>query len=640
MQEKEEEEGAVGPMRLKVFVAIFAWVLLGGLVLGALGASAYRAPMTHPESPAGREEWIPGDALGELPFLPGERQIEGACGLAVSPSSSTLYVSDYYHRAVHLFGPSGTYNGTRFLPGGDPLAEINELNSACGLAADAAGNLYANEFHQSVVRLAPSEQTIDLGQSTGVAVDEAGDVYVDDRTYVAVYDAPIEPEEAPVAKIGLGSLDEAFGVAVNASGSRVYVPDAADGTVKIFEPAVSLSTPVGAAENPPGRPSFNSLFDAAVAVDDSAGEGNGHFLVVDNLEPLHELPRAAIYEFGPQGEYLDTLQPRLLSGPGGREIKDGPIFGEPSGIAVDSKTGFLYATTGNSEESNLVAYGPYTESGPPLAAPPGGDSAGSAVSGALGAQSSVADGRSSATGSQGASASVAVRRGGVQVNFDGKLTPHALPRHGMGPVGIVVDAKIAATGGDDPPQLRRIAIAINRNGQFSSQGLPVCRLDQIQPSTTEGALAACGDSLVGEGRFSANVKLPQQSPFPSSGKVLAFNGRVNGKPAILAHIYGTQPAPTSTVLSFLLRPAHGTYGTILEASLPQATGSWGYVTGLRMSLRRRFNYRGRARSYLSAGCPAPAGFRVAAFPLAKTSFSFAGNLTLAAKLEQTCRAQG
>jgi hypothetical protein len=233
-----------------------------------------------------------------------------------------------------------------------------------------------------------------------------------------------------------------------------------------------------------------------------------------------------------------------------------------------------------------------------------------------------------------------VQRRGVRVSFDGKLTPHALPRHGKGPVGIVVDAKIAATGGDDPPQLRRISIAINRNGQFSPQGLPVCRLDQIQPSTTEGALAACGSSLVGEGQFSANVKLPQQSPFPSAGKVLAFNGRIHGKPAILAHIYGTQPAPTSTVLPFLLRNGHGTYGTTLEASLPQATGSWGYVTGLRMNLRRSFTYRGKSHSYLSAGCPAPAGVRAAAFPLARTSFAFAGSLTLVSVLNQSCRAQG
>jgi hypothetical protein len=235
---------------------------------------------------------------------------------------------------------------------------------------------------------------------------------------------------------------------------------------------------------------------------------------------------------------------------------------------------------------------------------------------------------------------VVEQRRGVRVSFNGKLTPHVLPRHGTAPVGIVVDAQIGATGGEDPPQLRRITIAINRNGHFTSKGLPACQVDQIQPSTTDGALAACRGSLVGEGRFSANVKLPEQSPFPSAGKVLAFNGKVNGRPAILAHIYGTDPAPTSTVLPFLLRNGRGTYGTILEASLPQATGSWGYVTGLRMSLRRRFSYHGHSRSFLRAGCPAPAGFPSAAFPLAKTSFAFADNLTLDAVLTRTCKARG
>jgi hypothetical protein len=233
-----------------------------------------------------------------------------------------------------------------------------------------------------------------------------------------------------------------------------------------------------------------------------------------------------------------------------------------------------------------------------------------------------------------------VQKRGVRVRFDGKLTPRALPRHGVAPVGIAVDAEIAATAGTAPPQLRKIAIAINRNGHFDSKGLPVCRLHEIQPSTTANALAACRGSLVGEGHFSANVKLPEQSPFPSAGKVLAFNGRLHGKPAILAHIYGTQPAPTSTVLPFLINGSRGTYGTILEALLPQATGEWGYVTGLKMTLRRHFAYRGKGRSYLSAGCPAPAGFPSAAFPLARTSFDFAGGLTLVSILNRSCRAKG
>ncbi len=627
-------------MRIRALSAVLACALAGGLFsVEANDAVAYRAPAKQEENPPGQEDqWIPNNALERLPLFPAdERQIEGACGLAVS-TVSTFYVSDYYHRAVHTFALDGNYIRTDFLAGGNPspvLEPINELNAVCGLAVDPAGTLYAANFHQGVLRL-PGEEVVDPGESTGIAVDDEGNLYVDDRTYVAVYDAPVEPGEAAAEQVGLGSLTDAYGLAVDSKSGRLYVADAAEENVKVFEPGGDPSVPVQTIDGPAGKTSFSSLANGSLAVDESATEGEGHLLVVDDLKPRFEFPEAAVYEFDAEGAYLDRLQVRRV-GPQGAERSWGPIFGEPSGIAVDSKSGDLYVTTGNSEHSNVVKYGPYAQFAPPS---PGGGGGPSIDGGASASRSSTGAVRPGAEGGSAASASVVVQRRGVRVSFDGDLTPHALPRHGMGPVGIEVDAKISATGGGDPPQLRRISIAINRNGQFSPQGLPVCRLDQIQPSTTAGALAACGRSLVGEGHFSANVKLPQQSPFPSEGKVLAFNGRLHGKPAILAHIYGTQPAPTSTVLPFLLRGAHGAYGTTLEASLPQATGSWGYVTGLRMSLRRRFSYRGRSHSYLSAGCPAPAGVRVAGFPLARTSFAFAGDLTLVSVLNRTCRAQG
>jgi DNA-binding beta-propeller fold protein YncE len=618
-------------MRTRIFAAVMACMLAG--VLSAPGeAFAAREPIKQPLSPPAPEQWIPEAQLKHLPFpLEAERQIEGACGLAIAPSGD-FYVSDYYHRAIHRFTLAGFYMDTQQLQGGNPPPvghPINEQDAVCGLAVDQAGTLYAGEFHQRVLRM-PGEEEIDAGPSTGVAVGPEGDLYVDDRTYVAVYDAPVEPGDAPARTIGLGSIGEGYGVAVDFETGLVYVADAADETVKAFDQASNLVNTIEGPEGT-GEPHFHSLFNAAVAVDNSDTEGKGHVLVIDDLNPGLDSPQAAIYEFAADGTYLGPLGVRSV-GPLHSE-KAGPIFGEPSGLAVDSSTGDLYVTTGNSEDANVVKYGPYVPDlpleGEVSAVPP--------RSSATARQDR--DGSATATGG-GASASVVEQRRGVRVSFNGKLTPHVLPRHGTAPVGIIVDASIGATGGEDPPQLRRIAIAINRNGHFTSQGLPACRIDQIQPATTENALAACRRSLVGEGHFSANVKLPEQSPFPSAGKVLAFNGKVNGKPAILAHIYGTHPAPTSTVLPFILRKSHGTYGTTLEASLPQATGNWGYVTGLRMNLKRRFSYRGHTRSFLSAGCPAAPGFPSAAFPLAKTSFAFAGNLTIKAVLTQTCKARG
>lgn len=229
---------------------------------------------------------------------------------------------------------------------------------------------------------------------------------------------------------------------------------------------------------------------------------------------------------------------------------------------------------------------------------------------------------------------------GVRVSVEGSIKPSKLPRTGTAPVAVSFGGHIAASDPAGPPQLEKIAVAINRHGHLDTRGLPRCRTGRIDPSTTREALAVCRSSLIGEGHFSANVRLPEQSPFPSEGKILSFNARLRGHPAVLAHIYGTRPVPTSIVLPFLIRGTRGTYGTLLTASLPRVTGDWGYVTGLEMTLRRTFTYRGKTHSYMSAGCPAPAGFRQAIFPLARASFSFEGGLTLTSTLTRNCRVRG
>lgn len=616
-------------MRYGAIVGVFACMLLGGLSVGALDASAYREPLVHEGSP--EEEWLEVKAISE-------GQIEGACGVAVSPAFGSLYVSDYYHRTVDQFSAGGMFAGSLILPGGDPpLVEINQYNAVCGLGVDAGGNLYANEFHQRVLRLLPSEAVIDPGYSTGIAVDEAGDVYVNHRTYISVYDAPVEPGEEPAEKIGLGSLGDAYGLAVDSKAGRVYVPDAADETVKVYEPTVKLADPVATIDGPSGT-GFNSLTDASLAVDMSETEGEGHLLVVDNLKPLFERPQAAIYEFASNGKFLDRLQTRT-TGPPGEMKNDAPIFGEPSGIAVDPKSGTLYVTTGNSERSNVLAYGPFAPFAPPTFGVGSSPQVSTAGSAAGASQSEGPTAKRSAKRHQ-ASASEVVQRSGIRVAFDAKLTPRKLPRSGAAPVRFALSAKIASTDGSIPPQLQGIAIEINRNGHLNPAGLPVCGAARIQPSTTAGALRACGSSLVGEGHFSAKVLLAQQAPFPSSGKIVAFNGSWQGHPAILAHVYGTEPVPTSYTLPFVIGSAgKGPYGATLSASLPGFTSKWGYVTGISLDLGRSFRYRGHQRSYLSAGCPAPKGFPGATFPLARASLAFADHEPVDQTLTRSCGAR-
>ncbi|HET9153681.1 MAG TPA: hypothetical protein VFN85_06170 [Solirubrobacterales bacterium] len=231
-----------------------------------------------------------------------------------------------------------------------------------------------------------------------------------------------------------------------------------------------------------------------------------------------------------------------------------------------------------------------------------------------------------------------IQRGNARVIFDGKLSPQTLPRVGTAPAQVAVSAKIEPRPGKAPPQLQRIRIAINRHGHLNTQGLPVCSLDEIQPSTTQDALSKCGDALVGTGIFSAKLLVSGPSPFPSEGKMYAFNSVLHGRPAILAHVYGTKPAPASYTIPFEVRPAKGTYGFALVAAFPEFNAHQGYVSGLTLNLGRNFTYRGKRQSYIAAGCPAPKGFSGAVFPFAQASFVFKSR-TLTSTLIGHCRAR-
>jgi hypothetical protein len=233
-----------------------------------------------------------------------------------------------------------------------------------------------------------------------------------------------------------------------------------------------------------------------------------------------------------------------------------------------------------------------------------------------------------------------VQRGPMRVSFSGNIAPHKLPRKGKAPITVSVGTKIVTTATKHPPQLRQLEIAINKNGVFDTKGLPICPLDVLQPSTTNEALQNCRRSLIGEGLFEAKVLLKGQASFPSKGKLYAFNSRINGRQAILAHVYGTQPAPASFTLIFEVRKSKGTFGTVLTSNFPEVTADSGYVTGLSMTLGKNFTSHGRRHSYVSAGCPAPKGFPGAVFPFARATLSFAGGKHVSEVLTRSCGARG
>jgi hypothetical protein len=230
------------------------------------------------------------------------------------------------------------------------------------------------------------------------------------------------------------------------------------------------------------------------------------------------------------------------------------------------------------------------------------------------------------------------QEGNVIVSFDGGIAPRKLPRTGLAPVAVSVESTIkSADGTDPPPQLREISIGINREGRLFNRGLPTCRIREIQPTTIAAARRICGGAIVGSGHVQVRVHLTNQAPFTFTGPLLAFNAKpVGGKRRILAQVYGTRP-PSAFVLTFKILERKGTFGTLIRTTLPKPARKWAYLTHFEMRLRRTYVYKGKRRSYVSAGCAAPAGFPGAVYPFAQGTFKFDGGRSVTTTLIRDCK---
>lgn len=230
-----------------------------------------------------------------------------------------------------------------------------------------------------------------------------------------------------------------------------------------------------------------------------------------------------------------------------------------------------------------------------------------------------------------------VAHGNLFVNFQGGLTPKALPRHALAPISVSIEGTVRTFSGENPPALRQMKVELNRHGVLDTEGLPVCPLEDIVSTSDVLAMKRCGTSLVGTGRFLANDSYPEQVRFPTTGRILAFNGLEGRRPVIFAHIYGTVPLTSTRIVVFRIERGSGAYGTVLTGALPAALNPFGFVENISLHLHRTYTYLGKDHSYISAGCPAPSGFSSAVFPFARASMSFSDGRSLQGTLVRSCR---
>ncbi len=165
--------------------------------------------------------------------------------------------------------------------------------------------------------------------ATGVAVDPATDHALrrSPRDHVSEYDASGSAVRADRRRQPRRRLRGRRLRLLAATAGYLYVPDAADDTVKVYDPAIDTDNPVATIAGAAGG--FASLRDSAVAVDNASGE----VYVVDDTQPEDaEEPRARIDVFDSAGPYVGHLKYDVIDGapdrPRGRQLRR-PLPADP-----------------------------------------------------------------------------------------------------------------------------------------------------------------------------------------------------------------------------------------------------------------------------------------------------------------------
>lgn len=227
--------------------------------------------------------------------------------------------------------------------------------------------------------------------------------------------------------------------------------------------------------------------------------------------------------------------------------------------------------------------------------------------------------------------------GTLIISLGGKLSPLTLPRRHAAPVAVRLEGSLRTADGSPLPRVTRVEFGLPEQAVLSTRGLPTCTRRRLLATSSADALDACRSALVGRGRVDLTVQVPHQEQFAVRTRLLAFNARVGKRRAVLLHAYTATP-PLAVVLPFVFHKGSGRFGRGLGANLP-VLGEWARVAKFTMVLSRRYLYRGRRRSYLSASCPLPERLTAGFFSFARVAYGLADGRRVGTSIARSCRAR-
>jgi hypothetical protein len=198
-----------------------------------------------------------------------------------------------------------------------------------------------------------------------------------------------------------------------------------------------------------------------------------------------------------------------------------------------------------------------------------------------------------------------VKVGNIEFFADGGFSPKTLSKTQLTPIAFNAEGKIKTLDGTHPPALKEVLLEADKNTAVNVKGYPACKSGQLQSQDSSHAEAICKSAIIGKGTTNVEIAFPESKVVPVSSKLLVFNGgEAGGVTTFFIHAYITVPVPAAIVTTVKIKKVHhGRYGLETISTIPKIAGGSGSVTSFSLKIDKKFTYKGKKVSVLSAKCP-------------------------------------
>jgi hypothetical protein len=226
---------------------------------------------------------------------------------------------------------------------------------------------------------------------------------------------------------------------------------------------------------------------------------------------------------------------------------------------------------------------------------------------------------------------------GRSLSADMKISPKKLSKTTLTPasVNIVTKNTTSSSTGVPGPAVQAV-MDFDKSGKYSNKGLPTCNEKKLVNKDDAEAAKVCKGALIGTGDVSAvlvSLFAGASTPETATAKLTAFNGvPKGGKPTVLLHAYATEPALVAYIFSGVVSNYNKEgYGSRFEVDFPSIFGGSGVLTEFNLKIDKKFTYKGKERSLISAKCPSSKKLKT------RVAFNYSDGETITVPSTQSCK---